>query len=83
MSARAAFIDRDGVINVDRGYVYRREEFEFVSGVFEAVRELRRLGFIPVVVTNQSGIGRGIYTEDDFNALTEWMKQRFAASSTR
>ena len=79
MSARAAFIDRDGVINVDRAYVYRREEFEFVSGVFEAVRELRRLGFIPVVVTNQSGIGRGVYTEDDFNALTDWMKQQFTA----
>jgi D-glycero-D-manno-heptose 1,7-bisphosphate phosphatase len=76
---RAAFIDRDGVINVDRAYVHRREEFEFVSGVFEAARELRRLGFVLVVVTNQSGIGRGIYTEAEFDALTEWMKQRFAA----
>jgi len=79
MSGRAAFIDRDGVINVDRAYVYRREEFEFVSGVFDAVRELRRLGFMPVIVTNQSGIGRGIYTENEFNALTDWMRQRFAA----
>ena len=76
---RAAFLDRDGVINVDLPYVHRREDFELVPGVFEAVRELRRLGFVPVVVTNQSGIGRGFYTETDFNTLTDWMKQRFAA----
>jgi len=75
---RAAFIDRDGVINVDRAYVHRREDFEFVSGVFEAARELRRLGFFLVVVTNQSGIGRGIYTQPEFDALTDWMKQQFA-----
>lgn len=75
----AALIDRDGVINVDRAYVHRHEDFEFVPGVFEAVRELRRLGLVPVVLTNQSGIGRGLYTESDFNSLTDWMKQRFAA----
>ena len=76
---RAAFLDRDGVINVDLPYTHRREDFQFVPGVLEAVRELRRLGFVPVVVTNQSGIGRGFYTENDFNTLTDWMKQRFAA----
>ena len=75
----AAFIDRDGVINVDRAYVHRVEDFEFVSGVFEAARELRRLGFVLVVVTNQSGIGRGHYTEGQFHAVTDWMKQRFVA----
>lgn len=80
MSARrAAFLDRDGVINYDRGYVHRPEQFEFVPGVFEAVRELRRLAFVPVVVTNQSGIGREIYSASDFDSLTSWMTQRFAS----
>lgn len=80
MSLRpAAFLDRDGVINADRGYIYQREAFDFLPGVFDAVRELRRLAFVPVIVTNQSGIGRGFYSESDFNRLTEWMKQRFTA----
>ena len=60
---RAAFLDRDGVINVDRGYVYRREDFEFVPGVLKGARELSELGYLLVVATNQSGIGRGLYSE--------------------
>lgn len=75
---RAAFLDRDGVINVDRGYVWRREEFEFVAGTLPACAELARLGYALVVVTNQSGIGRGMYNEADFRQLTEWMRARFA-----
>ena len=74
----AAFLDRDGVINIDRGYVYRREEFEFVPGALDGVRRLVELGFAPVVVTNQSGIGRGLYSEEDFHALSAWMADRFA-----
>jgi D-glycero-D-manno-heptose 1,7-bisphosphate phosphatase len=76
----AAFLDRDGVINVDRGYVYRREDFEFVPGVLEGARRLAELDFALVVVTNQSGIGRGRYGERDFQALTGWMKDQFAAA---
>ncbi len=76
---RAAFLDRDGVINADHGYVHRIEDFEFLPGVFEAVAELARLGLEAVVVTNQAGIGRGMYTEADFAALTDWMCARFAA----
>jgi D-glycero-D-manno-heptose 1,7-bisphosphate phosphatase len=76
----AAFLDRDGVINVDRGYVFRREDFEFVPGVLEGVRRLVELGYAPVVVTNQSGIGRGLYSEADFRALTAWMANAFAAA---
>lgn len=76
----AAFLDRDGVINVDRGYVYRRDDFEFVPGVLEGARRLTQLGYALVVVTNQSGIGRGLYTENDFRTLTEWMVQAFEAA---
>ena len=76
----AAFLDRDGVINLDRGYVYRRKNFEFVPGVLRGATELHQLGYLLVVVTNQSGIGRGFYTEHDFAALTEWMKAEFDRS---
>jgi D-glycero-D-manno-heptose 1,7-bisphosphate phosphatase len=77
---RAAFLDRDGVINVDAGYVHRIEDFEFVPGTLEACRELARRGWLLVVATNQSGIGRGLYTAQDFNALTDWMRGRFERS---
>lgn len=77
---RAAFLDRDGVINVDHGYVYRREDFEFLPGVLAACAQLHRLGFALVVVTNQAGIGRGLYAEDDFRRLTDWMRAEFAAA---
>jgi len=77
---RAAFLDRDGVINLDRGYVYRREDFAFVPGTLPACAQLHQRGFALVVVTNQSGIGRGLYGEDDFRRLTEWMSAEFAAA---
>ena len=76
---KALFLDRDGVINVDRGYVHRIEDFVFVDGIFELVRTARRLGLAPVVVTNQSGIARGLYDEAVFQTLTAWMLERFAA----
>jgi D-glycero-D-manno-heptose 1,7-bisphosphate phosphatase len=80
MRGSALFLDRDGVINVDHGYVHRPDQFEFVSGIFELARfwtnELRR----PiVVVTNQSGIGRGYFDERAYADLTRWMCDRFAA----
>ena len=65
---RAAFLDRDGVINLDRGYVYRREDFDFVPGVLEGARRLNDLDFALVVVSNQSGIGRGLFGEAQFQA---------------
>lgn len=75
----AAFLDRDGVINIDRGYVFRREDFEFVPGTLDAARELKSMGLALVVVTNQSGIARGYYGPEQFHALTDWMKETFAA----
>lgn len=73
----AAFLDRDGVINIDHGYTIRIEDFEFVAGTLEACRTLVQAGYALVVVTNQSGIGRGMYTEQDFHALTQWMQTQF------
>jgi D-glycero-D-manno-heptose 1,7-bisphosphate phosphatase len=73
------FLDRDGVINVDHGYVSRPEQFEFIDGIFEACQHFAALGYTLIVVTNQSGIGRGYYTEADFLSLTQWMTERFAA----
>ncbi len=67
------------MINVDHGYVHKQECFEFVDGIFELVTEARALDYLLVVVTNQSGIGRGFYTENDFTRLNNWMKGQFEA----
>ncbi|HEY3488075.1 MAG TPA: HAD family hydrolase [Gammaproteobacteria bacterium] len=77
---KAAFLDRDGVINrdKDKGYIFRRQDFEFIDGVFGACRRLNALGYKIIVVTNQSGIGRGYYSDEQFQALNRWMLQRFA-----
>ncbi len=77
----ALFLDRDGVINVDHGYVHRQADFEFLPGIFDLVRCARELGMLTVVITNQAGIGRGLYTESDFAALTAWMCEQFAQRS--
>jgi D-glycero-D-manno-heptose 1,7-bisphosphate phosphatase len=81
MSAHNAafFLDRDGVINVDKNYVGRVEDFEFLPGIFELCRAAQTAGLVPVVITNQAGIGRGYYTEQDFQTLTEWMVGEFRA----
>jgi D-glycero-D-manno-heptose 1,7-bisphosphate phosphatase len=77
---RAAFLDRDGVINVDHGYVFRRTDFEFVDGALAASAILAERGFALVVVTNQSGIARGLYSEADFAELNAWMTAEFASA---
>jgi D-glycero-D-manno-heptose 1,7-bisphosphate phosphatase len=74
---RAMFLDRDGVINVNCGYVHDVESFKFIDGIFEVARAAHDRGYRLVVVTNQSGIGRGYYSEQQFNQLTEWMCNRF------
>jgi D-glycero-D-manno-heptose 1,7-bisphosphate phosphatase len=74
---RALFLDRDGVINIDRGYLHRREDCEFVEGIFDLVRAFAERGFLIVIATNQAGIGRGLYTEEDFQAFMAWMKAQF------
>lgn len=70
---RAVFLDRDGVLNVDNGYVSQVDDFEFIEGVIEACKKLKEKGFLLVVITNQSGIARGYFSEEQFHTLTEWM----------
>lgn len=72
---KVAFLDRDGTINVDKGYIYTKEEFEFLPHVIATLKLLARMGYKLIVVTNQSGIARGFYTEKDYLYLDYWMKQ--------
>jgi D-glycero-D-manno-heptose 1,7-bisphosphate phosphatase len=83
LTRKAAFLDRDGVINVDQGYVHRIEDFDFVAGTLDACRQLARRGWLLVVATNQSGIGRGLYTAQEFHQVTDWMRAHFARSGAQ
>lgn len=76
-SIKVAFLDRDGVINIDYGHVHSTENFVFIPGVFDACFELQEAGYSLIIVTNQSGIGRGLYDEKDFFVLSDWMKRKF------
>ena len=80
---RAVFLDRDGTINIEKDYLYRVDEFEFIPGVPEAVRMLNEAGFLVVVVSNQSGVGRGYYTEEDVDALHRHVADELAKSGAR
>lgn len=82
MKRKALFLDRDGVINEEKNYVHRIEDFEFMDGVFDLLSYARSLGYLLVVITNQAGIARGYYTEEDFHHLNEWMLAQFAAKGT-
>jgi D-glycero-D-manno-heptose 1,7-bisphosphate phosphatase len=74
---KALFLDRDGVINIDYGHVNKIEEFNFIEGIFELCRFFQDRGFIIIVITNQAGIGKGYYTEQDFLRLNDWMIKEF------
>lgn len=77
MESRGLFLDRDGVINHEVGYLWRREDVRFVPGIFDLCRTARRLGYRLMVVTNQAGIARGFYSEEDYQALMGWMRMEF------
>ena len=77
---RAVFLDRDGVINVDFGYVFETKDIAFVDGAVEFLRELKSLGYLLIVVTNQAGIARGIFTEADHHAFTAALMSRLRAA---
>ena len=79
----ALFLDRDGVINVDRNYIYRIEDFEWIEGVAETIKAFNARGWWVFVVTNQSGIARGLYTEEQMEALHVWLNGELAARGAR
>jgi len=83
MKRPALFLDRDGVINEYKPYVHRAEDFQFIDGIFDLVAAAQLAGYLTVVVTNQAGIGRGLYTEEDFWSVTDWMIAQFAEHGCR
>ena len=82
VSRPALFLDRDGVINVDKGYVSRIEDFEWIDGAIDCVRNFKARGWYVFVVTNQSGIARGFYSEADMERLHAHMAEELAAAGT-
>jgi D-glycero-D-manno-heptose 1,7-bisphosphate phosphatase len=74
---KVIFLDRDGVINQEVKYLYKRKDFKFIDGIFEACKVFQLLGYKLIVVTNQSGVARGYYQEEDFHILTKWMLAQF------
>ncbi len=74
---KAVFVDRDGTINVDKGYVYKSEDFELLPGAIEGLKLLAQYGIKVFIVTNQAGIAKGYYTEDQFKEITEYMLKLF------
>jgi len=80
MQKKAIFLDRDGVINKEVSYLHKVEDFEFITGVFDSCLHFQSLGYILIIITNQSGISRKLYTEKDYCFLNDWMIKQFKNS---
>lgn len=80
---RALFLDRDGTINVDKHYVYRPQDFEWIPGIVELCRAAQCAGYLIIIITNQSGIERGYYTEQDYAAFMQFLSGQFEAHGIR
>lgn len=80
---KALFLDRDGVINIDKGYVHKPEDCVFVDGIFDLVRKANSLDYKVIVVTNQAGIARGYYTEEQFKTFSDWMCEKFKEQNSK
>lgn len=78
---KALFLDRDGVINQDYAYVYKKKDFHFLDGIFELTIKAKAKNYLLIIVTNQAGIGRGFYSEEDFLNLMEWVKKKFSENN--
>jgi len=76
---KTLFLDRDGVININHGYVYRQQDFEFIDGIFSLCRQAQKTGYQIIIVTNQSGIARKYYSQDQFKQLSKWVEHQFWA----
>ena len=75
---KVIFLDRDGVINKEVKYLYKSGDFDFIDGTFETCKQLQAYGYQLIIITNQSGISRGYYSEKDFKSLTKWMLENFS-----
>ena len=78
MSKKAIFLDRDGVINKEVNYLYKIENFEFINGIFGSCLYFQNLGYIIIIITNQSGISREFYSDNDYQKLSAWMLEEFS-----
>ena len=74
---KALFLDRDGVINFDKGFVYRIEDFIFKKDIFNIIRLAKSKNYKVIIITNQSGIARGYFSEEDYNNLMSWVLNEF------
>ena len=83
MKKPAAFLDRDGVINYDYGYVYKLKDFKFRPGVIQGLKLLKKRGFYIFVITNQSGIARGLFKEKDFLKLHKIINQKLKRTAVQ
>ena len=83
MSKKALFLDRDGVVNIEKDYLYRVSDFKFIDGIMELVQFYESKDYLVIVVTNQSGIARGYYTQEDFDKLTIWMVEEFRKNNIK
>ena len=79
---RAVFLDRDGTINVEKDYLYKIDDFEFITGAPEAIKRLKKAGFVVIVVSNQSGVARGYFDEDAVNRLHQHIQTELTAYGT-
>jgi D-glycero-D-manno-heptose 1,7-bisphosphate phosphatase len=77
MLNKGLFLDRDGVVNIEKKYVYRLKDFEFIEGIFEGLKHFQEIGYLLFVITNQAGIARGYYYERDFQIVNNWMVRQF------
>ena len=81
MPIKTIFLDRDGVINKEVNYLHKIEDFQFIDGIFEACNHFLKLGYKIIIVTNQSGIARGYFKENDYHNLSNWMLKQFQKKS--
>ena len=77
MPIKTIFLYRDGVINKEINYLHKIDDFEFIDGIFDTCLYFQSLGYKIIIITNQSGISRGYYTENDYQKVTQWMLNQF------
>ena len=81
MPIKTIFLDRDGVINKEVNYLHKIDDFEFIDGIFKTCLYFQNLGYKIIIITNQSGISRGYYSESDYHLVTQWMLSQFAKNN--